>query len=109
MEDVNLPLATLRAMMGGFQRFDQRQLIEPYRGRYFQALGNVWKERDIEVALAFDRQMFPTVVVGEETIAATDQYLADENVPGPVRRILLEGKDNMQRAMRGRAADATAS
>jgi len=106
MEDVNLPLATLRAMMGGFQRFDQRQLIEPYRGRYFQALGNVWKERDIEVALAFDRQMFPTVVVGEATIAATDEYLADENVPGPVRRILLEGKDNMQRAMRGRAADA---
>ncbi|TMC31570.1 MAG: aminopeptidase N [Chloroflexi bacterium] len=106
MEDLTRPLATMRSMMGGFQRFDQRRLVEPYRARYFQALGNVWKERDIEIALAFARQMFPTVVVGEETVAATDRYLADENVPGPVRRILLEGKDNMQRAMRGRAADA---
>src|SRR3989442_5903990 len=106
MEDPALPLATLRSMMGGFQRVAQRRLVEPYRPRYFQALANVWKERDIEIALAFARQMFPTVVVGDDTVAATDRYLADANAPGPVRRILLEGKDNMQRAMRGRAADA---
>src|SRR5437660_9031812 len=105
MEDRALPLATMRSMMGGFQRFDQRRLVEPYRPRYFQALASVWKERDIEIALAFARQMFPTVLVDEDTVAATDRYLADANVPGPVRRILLEGKDNMQRAMRGRAAD----
>jgi len=105
MEDLTLPLATMRSMMAGFHRFDQRRLLEPYRARYFQALANVWKERDIEIALAFARQMFPNVVVGDETVTATDRYLADENVPGPVRRILLEGKDNMQRAMRGRAAD----
>jgi len=105
MEDLTLPLATMRSMMAGFHRFDQRRLLEPYRARYFQGLANVWKERDIEIALAFARQMFPNVVVGDETVTATDRYLADENVPGPVRRILLEGKDNMQRAMRGRAAD----
>ena len=52
--------------------------------------------------------MFPTVVVGEETVKATDKYLAGDDVPGPVRRILLEGKDNMLRAMRGRATDAKA-
>ncbi|HEY9289163.1 MAG TPA: aminopeptidase N [Candidatus Dormibacteraeota bacterium] len=106
LEDKNLPLATQRAMMGGFARFDQRRLLEPYRGRYFQALGSIWKERDIEVALAVSRMLFPTVLVGEETILATDQYLSNDSVPGPIRRILMEGKDNMQRAMRGRALDA---
>jgi aminopeptidase N len=106
MEDFTLPLATMRSMMRGFHRFDQRRLLQPYSGRYFQALANIWKERDIEIALAFIRMMYPTVVVGEETVKATDQYLAADNVPGPVRRILLEGKDNMLRAMRGRAADA---
>jgi len=50
--------------------------------------------------------MFPTVVVGDATVEATDGYLAGENIPGPVRRVLLEAKDNMERAMRGRAADA---
>ena len=108
MEDLTLPLATMRSMMRGFHRFDQRRLLEAYSARYFQALANVWKERDIEVSLAFIRMMFPTVVVGEETVKATDKYLAGDDVAGPIRRILLEGKDNMLRAMRGRAADAKA-
>ncbi|HET9848261.1 MAG TPA: aminopeptidase N [Candidatus Dormibacteraeota bacterium] len=108
IEDRTLPLATLRSTMAGFSRFDQRRLLEPYAARYFQVLPSVWKDRDIEVALAIGRMMFPTVVVGEETITAIDQYLSGEDVPGPIRRILLEGKDNMQRAMRGRAVDAAA-
>jgi len=84
-------------------------LLEPYRARYFDAVARLWKERDIEVGLAFARMMYPTVVVGEETIRATDRYLAGQNVPGPIRRVLLEAKDNMERAMRGRAVDAAAA
>src|ERR671934_736025 len=109
MEDKTLPLATTRSMMRGFHRFDQRRLLEPYSGRYFQALAPIWKDRDIEVGLAFARMMFPTIVVGETTVAATDRYLAGKELPGPIRRILLEGKDNMERAMRGRAVDAAAT
>src|SRR5438270_1308478 len=106
MEDKALPLATMRAMMGGFSRFDQRRLLEPYRARYFPALNTIWKERDIEVTLAFGRMMFPTVLVGEDSVTATDECLSVVELPGPIRRILIEGKDNMQRAMRGRALDA---
>src|SRR2546426_1246563 len=106
MEDLKLPLATMRSMMRGFHRFDQRRLLEAYSARYFGALATFWKERDIEIGLAFARMMFPTVVVGDATVEATDGYLAGENIPGPVRRVLLEAKDNMERAMRGRAADA---
>jgi aminopeptidase N len=108
LEDLTLPLATMRSMMRGFHRFDQRRVLEAYAARYFQALANVWKERDIEIGLAFARMMFPSVIVGDHTIKVTDQYLARENVPGPVRRVLLEAKDSMQRAMRARAADAAA-
>jgi len=108
MEDLTLPLATMRSMMGGFHRFDQRRVLEAYAARYFQALANVWKERDIEIGLAFARMMYPSVVVDDHTIKVTDQYLARENVPGPVRRVLLEAKDSMQRAMRARAVDAAA-
>ena len=106
MEDLALPLATMRSMMRGFHRFDQRRVLEPYASRYFQALGNVWKERDIEIGLAFARMMFPSVDIDDHTIKVTDQDLARENVPGPVRRVLLEAKDSMQRAMRARALDA---
>jgi aminopeptidase N len=109
MEDLALPLATMRSMMRGFHRFDQRPVLEAYAARYFQALATVWKERDIEIGLVFARMMFPSVVVDDKTIKVTDQYLARENVPGPVRRVLLEAKDGMQRAMRARAVDAAAT
>jgi aminopeptidase N len=109
MEDLTLPLATMRSMMGGFHRFDQRRVLEAYVARYFGTLANIWKERDIEIGLAFARMLFPTVVVGDETVRATDRYLEGTDVPGPVRRVLLEAKDSMQRAMRARAVDAAAS
>jgi len=108
IEDLTLPLATMRSMMRGFHRFDQRRLLEAYSARYFGALANFWKERDIEIGLAFARMMYPTVLVGDDTVRATERYLTGKDVPGPIRRVLLEAKDNMERAMRGRAADAAA-
>src|SRR2546428_426000 len=81
MEDLTLPLATMRSMMRGFHRFDQRRVLEAYAARYFQALANVWRKRDIEIGLAFTRMMFPSVAVDDQTIQVTDQYLARQNVP----------------------------
>src|SRR5437867_2895328 len=45
MEDLKLPLATMRSMMRGFHRFDQRRLLEAYSARYFGALATFWQER----------------------------------------------------------------
>src|SRR5260370_7641515 len=53
MEDLTLPLATMRSIMRGFHRFDHRRVLEAYAPRYFQALSNVSKERDIAFALSF--------------------------------------------------------
>src|SRR5437879_8578833 len=89
MEDLTLPLATMRSMMRGFHRFDQRRVLEPYAARYFQALGNVWKERDIEIGLAFARMMFPSVVVVGQSVLGSERSHAGGNVPGPERRVLL--------------------
>ena len=109
IEDLSIPLAMQRAIMRGFQQPDQRNLLVPYVRPYFDALDSVWKARDIEIALAFARGMYPSVVIGQDVIRMTDEYLRDQSRPGPVRRILLEGQDQMQRAIRARAADARAA
>ncbi len=109
VKDSSVPLATQRAIMRGFSRHDQEALLKPYVARYFSSLGQMWNDRDIEIGLAFARMMFPAVVIGVQTVAETDRYLnGSEPVAGPVRRVLIEGKDNMLRAMRGRAVDAAA-
>jgi hypothetical protein len=38
-------------------------------------------------------------------VAATDAALAGAGLAGPLRRLLLEGKDGVERALRARAAD----
>ncbi len=108
VEDQTQPLATLRAIMGGFQQRDQRPLLEPYADRYFEALGPFWQSRTIEVALAFAQGMYPAPIIGDQVVSHTETYLRTQSPPGPVRRILLEGQDQMRRAIRARRVDAAA-
>jgi aminopeptidase N len=48
--------------------------------------------------------MFPTVAVSPETRALADAALAKAAVDGQ-RRLLVEGRADLERAMRARAAD----
>ena len=100
-----LPLATMRAVTGGFWQWGQDALVEPYVERYFGSLAGWWRERSREEALGLANGFFPSTLVRAEIVAATDAALADADLPGPVRRILLEGKDGIERAVRARAAD----
>jgi aminopeptidase N len=98
-------LATLRAYVRGFQQPDQEDLLAPYVEPYFQALGPMWRERGQEVALTFASSMYPAAVATPEVVARTDAELASGIDVAPIRRLLLEGKDQVERVLRTRAAD----
>ncbi len=103
-----LPLATLRAIAGGFWQWGQDHLLEPYVDPYFGSVTEWWSGRSREEALALANGFYPKLV-RPEIPAATDRALADPKVAGPVCRILLEGKDGIERAVRARAADVAAA
>ena len=109
VEDTGQPLALIDEVMTAFQQFDQEEILEPYADRFFEALPRVWDARDLSEALAFGRRMYPHLIVRDETIEKTDRYLETGRVPTPIRRLLLEGKDGIQRAMKARRADAQAA
>ena len=102
-----LHLAMVRAMAGGLSQWGQEELLRPYREPYFSALRSWWDERPREVTLALIGGLYPSTLVEQATVDATDAALADESLPGPIRRILLEDEDGIQRALRARAADAS--
>jgi aminopeptidase N len=106
LEDTSQPLALVEEVMAGFHQFGQETLLAPYAEKYFDALAGVWASRDLPEALEFGGRMYPHLIIEQDTVDRTDRYLAQEGVPGPVRRLLLEGKDGMVRAMRARAVDA---
>ena len=107
--DPAVPFATMRAIMNGFQQADQAALLAPYAERFFEQVGPLFETRTAEVALAFAGSMYPAVQVDEATIAMTDRYLAEAGPPPPVRRLILEGRDGVLRALRARACDMAAA
>ena len=105
VEQTDLPLATVRAIAGGFHVTGQDELLAPYVEPYFASIGRFWEERTRDEALSLIRGLYPSTLIGQEVLDATDRALADEALAGPVRRILLEAQDSMARAVRARAAD----
>ncbi|MGH9225957.1 MAG: aminopeptidase N [Acidimicrobiales bacterium] len=101
-----LHLAMMRATAGGLAQWGQEELVRPYVEPYFASIRQWWAERPREEALSLINGLFPGTLVEPELVAATDAALADENLAGPVYRILIEGKDGVERALRARAADA---
>jgi aminopeptidase N len=103
--DGDLPLATMRAVMGGFRQPDQELLLQPYAEPYFAALQPIWDRRGPDVGMSFTEMLYPQ---GDGAVQLTDAYLASHAPPPPIRRLLLEGRDQALRVARARACDAAA-
>ncbi|MBQ1027676.1 aminopeptidase N [Micromonospora sp. C95] len=101
-----LPNWRNRALLQGFSHPTQVELITPYRDRYFATVGQVWATRDSEPAQEFAMLMYPAYLVQDDTVEATDTWLAQEGHPGPLRRLVAEGRDGVVRALAAQARDA---
>ncbi|WP_026416175.1 aminopeptidase N [Actinomadura oligospora] len=104
-----LPNAVFRATIGGFVDPDQAELLLPYVDRYFAEVGRVWKEWSSDTSQTFAESGYPFLVVDQSIVDRTEAYIADENPPSALVRLLSEGRDGITRALKARAKDATAS
>ncbi len=104
-----LTIAMFRATLGGFSDPDQGSLVQPYRSAYFEAIGDVWREWSSAMAQDFVSAGYQICAVDATTVAVTDEYLAAREAPAALRRLLIEGRDEVLRALRcadrDRAAD----
>jgi aminopeptidase N len=106
VESDRLSNALVEAVIDGFARRGQRGLLAPYAERYFGAIERVWRERTIEIAMAIVRGLFPALQGDQATLAATDAWLAaHEQAPPALRRLVLEARDDLARALRAQARD----
>ena len=101
-----LPNWRHRALLQGFAHPAQVELMAPYRDKYFEAVGQVWATRDSEPAQEFTLLAYPAYLVEDDTVAATEAWLAQDGHPAPLRRLVAEGRDGVVRALKARAKDA---
>lgn len=105
MERTDLPNALLDATIAGFVQPDQVELLKPYRDRFFAEVVDAWDRQTMEMGQSIAMGLYPALLVDAETVAATDVFLARDDLNPALRRLVLEGRDGVLRAMRARAAD----
>lgn len=70
----------------------------------------IWADRSIQIGMDVVRGLFPSLQDSPGTLAATDEWLADRADAAPaLRRLVLEARDDLARALRAQACDVTAA
>ncbi|GAA2395435.1 aminopeptidase N [Streptomyces coeruleofuscus] len=107
VESDALSNAMVEATIAGFSQGSQRELLAPYAGKYFAAIERVWAERSIQIGMHVVQGMFPSLQQSRETLDATDAWLEAHREAAPaLRRLVLEARDDLARALRGQDCDA---
>ncbi len=103
-----LTIAMFRAVLAGFADPDQPELLAPYREKYFEVVGGVWQNWSSAMAQDFVSGVYAVGPISHETVEMTDAYIRAADPPAALRRLLLEGRDDVLRALRCQDRDRQA-
>jgi aminopeptidase N len=106
VEDDTLANITSRAIIGGFVRPGQSELLLPFTERYFDTIAQVWERRSSEVAQTVVIGLYPSGDISQAGIDAADRFLSGD-VPPALRRLVLEGRAGVERSLKARIFDAS--
>ncbi|WP_426226125.1 aminopeptidase N [Pseudarthrobacter sp. DSP2-3-2b1] len=90
----------------GFMRVLDRTLLEPYAEKYFEAVPGIVAKRTHALAQQIVVGLYPALLTTQATVDRTDRFLAGLAADSTaLRRMMLENRDGVARALRARAAD----
>jgi len=94
------------ALVAGFQRPIQRELLANYVDRYFESIIEVWESKSYEGAAKIVSGLYPTWVVSQSTIDKTATWLdtTGKESPAVLRKLVIEAKDGLVRALKVQGA-----
>ncbi|MHA5053320.1 aminopeptidase N [Streptomyces sp. SD15] len=110
VESDALSNALVEATIAGFVQPSQRELLAPYAAKYFAAIERVWADRSIQIGMDVVKGLFPSLQDPQTTLDATDTWLTThENAAPALRRLVLEARDDLARALRAQGCDEAAT
>ena len=92
--------------VAGFTRVLDPALLEPYTEKYFDAVPGIVANRTHALAQQIVVGLYPSLQTTQATVDRTDEFLATLPVESAaLRRMMLENRDGVVRALRARQAD----
>jgi aminopeptidase N len=105
VESDELPNALVEAVISGFNQPGQRELLAPYAREYFAVIERIWSTRTIEIAMRVVSGLFPSLQISPSTLELADAWLAQAPPVPSLRRLVLEARDDLARALRAQQCD----
>jgi aminopeptidase N len=88
-----------------FAQPEQAALVAPYAAEYFAVLPALWASRSGMLGIFLGKALFPYSAAGPELLARIEEFLgAGQRDPG-LARIVIEGRDIVQKSLRARTRD----
>jgi aminopeptidase N len=94
------PLGLLSSTLAGFHPAEHTELVEDWAPAYFDVLAEVADRWPSERTQTFAKEAFPRARSRADLPALTEHYLAEAQPPGWLRRLVLEGADEVARVRR---------
>jgi aminopeptidase N len=107
--DPGTPNETQRSIANSFSRVGQEELIAPYLPKMLEAAKTLWDRIGPQKASVALEYGFPFALISTEALATIDAAVATGDIPYGARRYVLEGRDEIARALAAQAKDAASA
>ena len=105
-ESEDLGIEAIAEVAIAFAQPDQGVLLAPFAERYFAMLPTIWSARPEFFRMLLGQALFPYYAASPELVDRIDAFLAAGDCDPGLARVLIEGRDMVERALRSRALPA---
>jgi aminopeptidase N len=87
----------------GFNQVEQADLLAGFAERYFVQLPEIWTRQDGLLRVVLGKLLFPYPAASPELLERVDTFLAAPDLDPALARVVIEGRDVVDKALRSRA------
>jgi len=102
----SLPNSEIHSALGGLSYIDHAEIMKNFIDKYFDSVATLWNSRTHEIGQSLVTGLFPSSNITKEVIEKSDKFLAEnKDLAVGARRIIIEQKDALARALRAQEVD----
>jgi len=102
-DSADLGFEAAAELAANFGQPEHAGVLAPYARKYFAQLPEIWTARSELVRMLFANVLFPYFAASPELLAQVDEFLAEPGRDPAISRIVIEGRDGVEKALRSRA------
>jgi aminopeptidase N len=102
-ESTELGLEESAAVARAFNTPEHADLLAPYAAKYFEQLPAIWAARADLLRVFLGQGLFPYSAASPELLSQVDAFLAEPGRDPSLSRVVIEGRDVIEKALRSRA------